>query len=54
VDLLGAPGAGAAGKISLFHQNGLQPTGCGVLSDSRARDSAADDKEICRVSLIYD
>ena len=54
VDLLGAPGTGAAGKIPFFHQNGLQATRRGVLSDSGARDPPADDKKICGITLIYD
>ena len=54
VNLLGAPGTGAAGKIPFFHQDGLQATRRGVLSDSDARDPPADDKKIRGITLIDD
>ncbi len=54
VDLLGAPGTGAAGKIPFLHENSLQTARGGVLSDSGAGDPPANHKQIHLFNLVDD
>ena len=50
---LGTGAGGVLGKIVFFHQHNRQAAACSITGDTRAVDSAPDDKKVVRIAHNY-